>query len=749
LINALADFAGFEGILNLFRYITFRSVAALVTSLVIALMIGPRFITFLRSKQGKGQPIREDGPASHLLTKKGTPTMGGLMILIAMTISTLLWMDTGNGFVWACLAVTLGFGAIGFLDDYDKVTKRSHAGLSGRARLLMEFFIAGLACTWIASRTGTSLYLPFLKDFAIPLGIFYIAFGAFIITGFGNAVNLTDGLDGLATMPMVIAAAAFAIIAYLIGNIRFADYLGVHHVAGAGELAVFCAALIGACLGFLWYNAPPAAVFMGDTGSLALGGALGELQDDRQAGVPHGAAAPSFRAEGLGGIDCGHPLLDHCHRAGAGRPCHVEAAVIVSPAFHGKRYGVFGLARSGRATLAALVASGAEVLAWDDAEAARGAFEGPLTDLNAADLAGLAAIVVSPGVPHSAPIFHRAAAAGVKVIGDIELFALARPALPPHRVVGITGTNGKSTTTALIHHILTEAGIASTMGGNIGLPIMAQTPLPAGGVYVLELSSYQLEITYSLACDVAVLLNITPDHLERHGDMAAYAAAKARIFAMQAAGAAAIVGAAANADFGLVAGPATIIEDVAADGQAGWPALQGPHNLQNARAAIAAARALGLEDETISTGLASYASLPHRMERVGVCGGVLWINDSKATNPEATAPALAAYPRTHWIAGGKAKGADLDAVMPHLGGVVAAYLIGEAAPMFAPLLEGRMPVRQSGTLQRAVADAAAAARPGETVLFSPACASFDQFRDFEHRGDCFRQLVEALPVVTS
>jgi len=277
LINALADFAGFEGILNLFRYITFRSVAALVTSLAIALMIGPRFITFLRSKQGKGQPIREDGPASHLLTKKGTPTMGGLMILIAMTISTLLWMDTGNGFVWACLAVTLGFGAIGFLDDYDKVTKRSHAGLSGRARLLMEFFIAGLACTWIASRTGTSLYLPFLKDFAIPLGIFYIAFGAFIITGFGNAVNLTDGLDGLATMPMVIAAAAFAIIAYLIGNIRFADYLGVHHVAGAGELAVFCAALIGACLGFLWYNAPPAAVFMGDTGSLALGGALGTI----------------------------------------------------------------------------------------------------------------------------------------------------------------------------------------------------------------------------------------------------------------------------------------------------------------------------------------------------------------------------------------------------------------------------------------------------------------------------------------
>lgn len=423
--------------------------------------------------------------------------------------------------------------------------------------------------------------------------------------------------------------------------------------------------------------------------------------------------------------------------------------MIVSPVFRGQRYGVFGLARSGRAAVAALAASGADVLAWDDSDAARNAYDGPLTDLNTADLDGLAAIVVSPGVPHSAGIFARAAAAGVKVIGDIELFALARPALPPHRVVGITGTNGKSTTTALIHHMLAEAGIASAMGGNIGLPIMSQTPLPAGGVYVLELSSYQLEITFSLACEVALLLNITPDHLERHGDMTAYAAAKARIFSMQAPDASTIVGAAAHADFSLTSRPVMIIEDVVAGAQADWPALQGPHNLQNARAAIAATRALGLDDAAIAAGLASYASLPHRMERVGVRGGVLWVNDSKATNPEATAPALAAYPRTHWIAGGKAKGADLDALMPQLGNVVAAYLIGEAAAVFAPLLEGRTRTICSGTLARAVADAAAAARPGDTVLLSPACASFDQFRDFEHRGECFRQLVDALPEALS
>ena len=278
MIYALARYFEFEGALNLFRYITFRSGAALMTALLIALLIGPRFIQLLRERQGKeGQPIREDGPASHLLTKRGTPTMGGLMILIALTCSTLLWMDLTNGFVWACLGVTLGFGAIGFLDDYDKVTKRSHQGVSGRIRLLAEFFIAGLAVTWIASKTGTTLYLPFLKDAGIALGLAYILFGAFIIAGFGNAVNLTDGLDGLATMPVIIAALTFGVIAYLTGNIRFSDYLGIHHVPGSGELAVFAATIIGAGLGFLWYNAPPAAVFMGDTGSLALGGALGSI----------------------------------------------------------------------------------------------------------------------------------------------------------------------------------------------------------------------------------------------------------------------------------------------------------------------------------------------------------------------------------------------------------------------------------------------------------------------------------------
>lgn len=283
MLSYLAELAGSVPLLNVFRYLTFRTIGAVVTGLLISLVLGPRLINWLRLHQGKGQPIREDGPQSHLLTKKGTPTMGGLLILLSFGASTLLWADWGNFYIWACLFVTFGFGLVGFSDDYRKVTKSSSKGVSGRMRLGLEFAIAGLACAgiaYVAARdggSGTMLWLPFLKNTGIELGLFYVIFAATVVVGAGNAVNLTDGLDGLATMPVIIAAAAFAVIAYLIGNVKFADYLQIHYVAGSGELAVFCGALIGACLGFLWYNAPPAAVFMGDTGSLALGGALGSI----------------------------------------------------------------------------------------------------------------------------------------------------------------------------------------------------------------------------------------------------------------------------------------------------------------------------------------------------------------------------------------------------------------------------------------------------------------------------------------
>ena len=272
----LADWLGFEGVLNLVRYQTFRAGAALMTALLIGLVIGPRFINVLRVRQGKGQPIREDGPQTHL-AKRGTPTMGGLMILVSLFLGLLLWMDLSNPFIWACLAVTGGFGIIGFLDDYDKVSKNSHRGVSGKVRLLMEFVVAGIASWIIVSQISTDLYVPFLTGVSIPLGPFYYVFAAIVIVGAGNAVNLTDGLDGLAIMPVIIAAGTFAIIAYLVGRVDYSGYLGIPHVPGAGELAIFCTAIMGAGLAFLWFNAPPAAVFMGDTGSLALGGALGAV----------------------------------------------------------------------------------------------------------------------------------------------------------------------------------------------------------------------------------------------------------------------------------------------------------------------------------------------------------------------------------------------------------------------------------------------------------------------------------------
>lgn len=468
--------------------------------------------------------------------------------------------------------------------------------------------------------------------------------------------------------------------------------------------------------------------------------------------------------------------------------------MIVSSAFAGKTYAVLGLARSGLATVETLVASGARVVAWDSREEARALVEekSELGDPMEIDLAGFDGIVVSPGVPlNRHPITMRAKIAGVPIIGDIELFALARPTLPPHKVVGITGTNGKSTTTALIHHIIEQAGLPTVMGGNIGLPILSQPPLEPNlkgpGVYVLELSSYQIDLTRSLDCDIAVLLNITPDHLDRYDGFAGYVASKARLFSMQSAGHVAVIATedepsrsilstvrhsreGGNPSPDLASGsneaemdPRLRGDDAEKSGvmkvqstdidpvdQLGWPALQGPHNAQNAAVAIAVAKALGIDEATIAGALASYASLPHRMQAVGTRNGVLYVNDSKATNPASTAPALAAWPakegkaRIHWIVGGLAKTDNLDECAPHFANVAHAYTIGEAGHMFADLLRPHMAVDDSEMLSAAVRRAARIAQPGDVVLLSPACASFDQFRDFEARGDAFVAAVEAL-----
>jgi phospho-N-acetylmuramoyl-pentapeptide-transferase len=280
LYNLLYPLADQVGVFNLFRYLTFRTGGAVLTALLISFFCGPMVIAWLRRKQGHGQPIRLDGPESHLL-KKGTPTMGGFLILLALVLSTLLWADLTNAYVWIVMGVTLGYGLIGFADDYLKVSKRNSKGLPGRAKLLFQVAIAAVAAVLIM-RLGPeplsqALALPFFKNVLIQLGWGYVPMAAFVMIGASNAVNLTDGLDGLATVPVMIAAAVFALISYLVGNLIFANYLQIHHVPGAGELAVFCGALVGAGLGFLWFNAPPAQVFMGDTGSLAMGGALGTM----------------------------------------------------------------------------------------------------------------------------------------------------------------------------------------------------------------------------------------------------------------------------------------------------------------------------------------------------------------------------------------------------------------------------------------------------------------------------------------
>jgi UDP-N-acetylmuramoylalanine--D-glutamate ligase len=435
--------------------------------------------------------------------------------------------------------------------------------------------------------------------------------------------------------------------------------------------------------------------------------------------------------------------------------------MIVSPVFSGKRYAVVGLARSGLAVIETLLASGAHVMAWDNREEPRVllADRVELADPVSADLSGYDGVVVSPGIPlNRHPIADAAAGAGVPVIGDIELFAQARSSLPAHKVVGITGTNGKSTTTALVHHLLQSAGVPTLMGGNIGLPILGEQPLPAGGVYVLELSSYQIDLTRSLDCDVAALLNITPDHLDRYDGFGAYVASKARLFLMQSECSYAVFGI-GDDETASIAGmqvtrhaPGRVRfadgRDLA-DLQKDWPSLQGPHNLQNAAVAVSIVEALGLAREQWQAAMPTFAGLPHRMERVAEADGVLFINDSKATNPASTAPALAAFPpnpepRIHWIVGGLPKGEELGECAPHFGNVAAAYTIGDAGPMFAELLSPHMKVFRSEMMAEAIREAIAQAEPGDVVMLSPACASFDQFRDYEARGDAFRQIVAAL-----
>jgi UDP-N-acetylmuramoylalanine--D-glutamate ligase len=456
--------------------------------------------------------------------------------------------------------------------------------------------------------------------------------------------------------------------------------------------------------------------------------------------------------------------------------------VIEVAAFANQPVAVLGLARSGLTAAVALKAGGARVLAWDDFEAGRTAAEArglALTELQGRDWSKIAALVLSPGIPHTFPKPHpvaaEAIAAGCAIVCDIDLLARA---VPDAKYVGITGTNGKSTTTALVGHILKRSGRSAEIGGNIGVPVLDLARLGADGTYVLELSSYQLERIPSVALDVAVLLNITPDHLDRHGSMAGYIAAKRQIFEQTAEQATAIVSlddpnsrsmmmelmmanrhrivpisVTARAAGGVFVESRTLIDDmenkaVRALDLSALPTLMGRHNWQNACAAYAVARALGIEGHVIAAAMKDFPGLAHRQEKIRDIGKVAYINDSKATNTDSAAQALATYERIYWLAGGIFKEEALGALIPLLARVREAFLFGESAPKFAGWLKGKVLVTECASMQEAVQrahDAAQKAPDGGIVLLSPACASFDQFRDFEHRGDEFRKAVEALP----
>ena len=435
--------------------------------------------------------------------------------------------------------------------------------------------------------------------------------------------------------------------------------------------------------------------------------------------------------------------------------------------FTGRRYAVAGLGRNGLPVARALLAMGAAVDVWDDRADARATAGLPVRD-PALGLAGYDALVLSPGIPHRLPTPHPAAlaaqAAGVPILSDADLlFQAVRAAGSRARFAGITGTNGKSTTTALLAHILTVAGVPNAAGGNLGTAALALPLLGDNGVYLLEMSSYMLERLAALRFDAAALLNLSPDHLDRHGDMAGYIAAKRHIFDRQVPGDAAIVGIDDTDSAALAAGRTAISGHQAADvwcadgvlrdrfgpilAMAEAPALPGAHNAQNAAAAAALAMALGVGRGAVARGIAGFAGLPHRQQRMGVVDGVAWINDSKATNADAAARALACYGRLVWIAGGQAKAGGIEALRPLLPRVAHAELIGRDAPaLAATLAEAGVPHHLAGTLDAAVPLAALAARRtgAPVVLLSPACASFDQFAGFEARGDRFRDLVLAL-----
>src|SRR6267378_89469 len=803
---------------NVFRYITVRTVYASLTAMFLALVFGPWLIRKLRELQ-IGQYIREEGPQNHQ-KKAGTPTMGGVLIVLSTMVPTLLWADLTNGFMLLTLFALLAFAAIGFVDDYAKVSKQRNLGLTSRNKFLLQIFVSsivGIGLLTLATRSAysTELMIPFLKrvhpDLVIhsllhsehvwPLAFVpFLIFVSVVIAGASNAVNLTDGLDGLAIGCTVIAAGALTILTYVSSNYRWATYLEIQYIPRVGELTVFCGALVGASLGFLWYNAHPAEIFMGDVGSLSLGGTLGVIAVIIKQEILLFFVGGIFVIEALSVIlQVGSfklrgkrifrmaPIHHHFELLGWSESKVIVRFWIAALVFalfalttfelRGKRVLVVGLARTGVATALFCAARGANVTATDSrTENEIGEAIAPLRTAGISlELGGHREglfleqdlIVPSPGVPADAPLLQAARAKGVTIWSEVELAGRFLEG----RLIGITGSNGKTTTTSLIEHILKAAGFFTILAGNIGTPLISRVEQTSDDtITVAELSSFQLELIETFRPNISVFLNLTPDHLDRHHTLEEYGRAKARIFENQTEVDRAVL----NADDpetttlaptkphvywfsrkqrvvqGAFVRENEIVfrhdgEEEAVLSVQEIP-LAGAHNVENVLAAVAATRLAGAEPAAIAKGVRSFAGVEHRLEFVAEIGGVRYYNDSKATNVDATLKALDAFPgRILIVLGGKDKGSDYTLLQrPLREKAILALLIGAAAEKIEKQITGSVAIERAGVIERAVEIASHAARRGDVVLLAPACASFDQFQNYEHRGRVFKELVHQL-----
>ncbi len=816
-------------IFNLFNYISFRAAGATVTAILLAFVVGPAIIGRLRRRKIE-QVIRAEGPASHL-GKRGTPTMGGSIILIATVVPTLLWARLDSRFILFAILATLWMGAIGFLDDWLKVVQGKSRGLVAKWKLAGQVSFGVVLGTLLVyfpvvppeTVPAAATTVPFFKFVIVIFAPWlYVAFVTTVITGSSNAVNLTDGLDGLATGLSAIAAAAFALFAYILGRTDTTGYLNLFYLPGAGELTIFCAALMGGCVGFLWFNAHPAQVFMGDTGSLALGGAFGHRLDPAQVGVPaadhrrgvrggggvrhpadlhlqvaqaypgpgvrgpaqgvpHGTAASSLREAWLAREHRGDAVLHPRDLLRHGGPGDPQAAMSLERwRAGGREAAVIGLGKSGVAAGRLLRREGIPVYASDSAaEPDKSVGEAGLQLLRASgaevqlgghDLARISragVCVVSPGVPPAAAPLQAARQAGVPVISELDVGVAG---LPGVRFAAITGTNGKTTTTALGAHLLQAAGIPSVAAGNIGRPL-AEVALAVEHPewIVLEISSFQLHDTYDLAPAIGAMTNLAPDHLDRYETIDEYYADKDLLYRNATPSSCWILNGDDPEVLRRAAGrPGTVLSFRVQGRADAWYdpvrrqlllgtvvllpraelALFGDHNVANALCAALIAREAGAGLAAIAQGLASFRALPHRMEPIGEVGGVLWINDSKATNIASTMVAMRALERPFvLLLGGRHKGEPYTALGraagEHCRGVVA---FGESRHLVSQDLAGLVPVVDAGTdFGEVLRQAQRLARPGDAVLLSPACSSYDMFRNYEDRGAQFRVAVEQLP----